>query len=105
MVCISRNTRTCINSPGDPPLSPQELPDGALTQILDGAKILYLDGRLADTALLLAEEVKRSLLEAFWFDNYYAFDSCKPFGMSKHENQYKKVSRVCITRTKNIIFV
>eukprot|EP00250_Pteridium_aquilinum_P021140 c25037_g1_i1 orf=311-1609(-) len=53
------NTRTCINSPGDPPLNPQELAGGALTQILDGAKILYLDGRLFDTALLLAKEAKR----------------------------------------------
>ncbi|KAH7427408.1 hypothetical protein KP509_10G043500 [Ceratopteris richardii] len=54
-----KNTRTCINSPGYPPLSPQELPDGIVTKILDGAKLLYLDGRLADTALLLAEEAKR----------------------------------------------
>ncbi|KAI5057489.1 hypothetical protein GOP47_0027504 [Adiantum capillus-veneris] len=53
------NTRTCINSPGYPPLTPKELPDGALTQILDGSKLLYLDGRLPDTAVLLAEEAKR----------------------------------------------
>ncbi|MCO5583585.1 hypothetical protein L7F22_037498 [Adiantum nelumboides] len=53
------NTRTCINSPGYPPLTPQELPDGTLSQILDGARLLYLDGRLADTALLLAKEAKR----------------------------------------------
>lgn len=53
------NTRTCINSPGYPPLHPRELPDGTLPRILDGAKLLYLDGRLAETALLLAEEAKR----------------------------------------------
>ncbi|KAH7331356.1 hypothetical protein KP509_20G029100 [Ceratopteris richardii] len=52
------NTRTCINSPGYPPLSPQELPDGTLTNILSGAKLLYLDGRLPEVALLLAEEAR-----------------------------------------------
>lgn len=52
------NTRTCINSPGNPPLDPQELPTGTLAQILDGASILYLDGRLTETALLLAKEAK-----------------------------------------------
>ena len=52
-----RNTRTCIHTPGSSPLDPQELPSGALSQILDGACILYLDGRLADTALLLAKQV------------------------------------------------
>jgi prepilin-type processing-associated H-X9-DG protein len=52
-----RNTRTCIHSPGSSPLDPAELPSGALSQILNGANILYLDGRLADTALLLGKLV------------------------------------------------
>jgi hypothetical protein len=38
-------------------LNPEELPSGALSQILNGASILYLDGRLADTALLLGKLV------------------------------------------------
>lgn len=53
------NTRTCIHSPGIPPMDPKELSADALNLVLDEASILYLDGRLADTALIVAKEAKR----------------------------------------------
>eukprot|EP00249_Psilotum_nudum_P015675 c25462_g1_i2 orf=123-1112(+) len=50
------NTRTCIHSPGSPPLHPHELSSTALDAALSGASIAYFDGRLFDTALIVAKE-------------------------------------------------
>jgi len=50
-------TRTCIHTPGSPPLVPEELTKANLSSALDGADIVYFDVRLHDTALLVAEEV------------------------------------------------
>jgi len=36
---------------------PDNLPKSSLLSALDGAKIAYFDGRLPDTALLVAQEV------------------------------------------------
>ncbi|GLT67570.1 hypothetical protein SLA2020_398670 [Shorea laevis] len=49
-------TRTCIHSPGHPPMTPNELSQSSLACALDGARIVYFDGRLHDTALVIAEE-------------------------------------------------
>ncbi|RDX61615.1 Ribokinase, partial [Mucuna pruriens] len=52
-------TRTCIHTPGYPPMIPDDLPKSSLLSALDGAKIAYFDGRLPDTALLVAHEAVR----------------------------------------------
>ncbi|CAL5005408.1 unnamed protein product [Urochloa decumbens] len=52
-------TRTCIHTPGSPPLVPEELTKANLSASLDGADIVYFDVRLHDTALLVAEEASQ----------------------------------------------
>ncbi|KAL2323381.1 hypothetical protein Fmac_027760 [Flemingia macrophylla] len=52
-------TRTCIHTPGYPPMIPNDLPKSSLSSALDGAKIAYFDGRLPDTALVVANEAVR----------------------------------------------
>ncbi|GAB2227657.1 hypothetical protein Droror1_Dr00009484 [Drosera rotundifolia] len=49
-------TRTCIHTPGYPPLVPDELPDTNLNLALIGASVVYLDGRLHETASIAARE-------------------------------------------------
>ena len=57
-----RKTRTCIHTPGYPPLVPEELTKENLFAALDGAEIVYFDVRLPQTALVVAEEVIVSLI-------------------------------------------
>lgn len=52
-----RKTRTCIHTPGYPPLLPDELSHSSLLSALNGARLVYFDVRLHQTALLVAEEV------------------------------------------------
>ncbi|XP_007050098.2 PREDICTED: ribokinase isoform X1 [Theobroma cacao] len=52
-------TRTCINTPGYPPMMPEELSQSRLLSALDGANLVYLDGRLHETALIVAKEAAR----------------------------------------------
>lgn len=47
-------TRTCIHTPG-PALDPKEITDPLLQDALDGAALVYFDGRLTEAALLVAE--------------------------------------------------
>ncbi|KAK6143975.1 hypothetical protein DH2020_020795 [Rehmannia glutinosa] len=49
-------TRTCIHTPGYPPMIPNELTESNLLAALDGASLVYFDGRLHDTALVVAQE-------------------------------------------------
>uniref|UniRef100_A0A5B7BCY7 Putative ribokinase n=1 Tax=Davidia involucrata TaxID=16924 RepID=A0A5B7BCY7_DAVIN len=52
-------TRTCIHTPGFPPLIPDELAESSLLSALDGARLVYFDGRLHETALVVAQEANR----------------------------------------------
>nr|XP_015892151.2 ribokinase isoform X2 [Ziziphus jujuba var. spinosa] len=52
-------TRTCINTPGYPPMIPDELSQSSLSSALDGARIVYSDVRLHETALVIAQEAVR----------------------------------------------
>ncbi|RZB85619.1 Ketohexokinase isoform B [Glycine soja] len=52
-------TRTCIHTAGYPPMIPDELSKSSLLSALDGAKFAYFDGRLPDTALVVAQEAVR----------------------------------------------
>ncbi|XP_051120461.1 ribokinase isoform X2 [Andrographis paniculata] len=52
-------TRTCIHTPGYPPLTPDELTEPNLLAALDGACLVYFDGRLHETALVVAQEASR----------------------------------------------
>ncbi|KAI4319350.1 hypothetical protein MLD38_032955 [Melastoma candidum] len=49
-------TRTCIHTPGYPPMYPDELLDSNLKSVLDGARLVYFDVRLHETALKVANE-------------------------------------------------
>nr|GMD66926.1 ribokinase-like isoform X1 [Ipomoea batatas] len=49
-------TRTCIHTPGEPPMKPEELSQSHLLSAVDGARIVYFDGRLYETALVVAKE-------------------------------------------------
>ncbi|XP_075100843.1 uncharacterized protein LOC107819257 isoform X3 [Nicotiana tabacum] len=49
-------TRTCIHTPGYPPMIPTDLSQSNLLSSLDGAKLVYFDGRLHETAAVVAEE-------------------------------------------------
>lgn len=52
-------TRTCIHTPGSPPMVPEELTKANLSSALDGVDIVYFDVRLHDIALLVAEEASQ----------------------------------------------
>ncbi|GMI98676.1 hypothetical protein like AT4G28706 [Hibiscus trionum] len=52
-------SRTCIHTPGYPPLIPEELSHSCLLSALDGANMVYFDGRHPETALLVAKEAAR----------------------------------------------
>ncbi|MCD9643516.1 hypothetical protein HAX54_031089 [Datura stramonium] len=52
-------TRTCIHTPGYPPMVPTDLSQSNLLSALDGAKLVYFDGRLHETAVIVAEEANR----------------------------------------------
>ncbi|KAL2488043.1 pfkB-like carbohydrate kinase family protein [Forsythia ovata] len=52
-------TRTCIHTPGYPPMIPDDLTNSKLLASLDGAKLVYFDGRLHETALVVAQEATR----------------------------------------------
>jgi sugar/nucleoside kinase (ribokinase family) len=47
------STRTCIHTPG-PEFTPEEMPHDAIVSMLDGASLLYFDGRLTEVALKVA---------------------------------------------------
>ena len=57
-----RKTRTCIHTPGYPPMTPEELTKENLFAALNGVDMVYFDVRLHETALLVAEEVIFSCL-------------------------------------------
>lgn len=52
-------TRTCIHTPGYPSMIPDDLSQESLMSALDGARIAYFDGRLPETALIIAQEAFR----------------------------------------------
>ncbi|VVA89954.1 unnamed protein product [Arabis nemorensis] len=52
-------TRTCIHTPGDPPMVPTDLPQSSMLSALDRASIVYFDVRLHETALVIAKEASR----------------------------------------------
>ncbi|GLC72810.1 hypothetical protein PLESTF_001295700 [Pleodorina starrii] len=50
-------TRTCIHTPGAP-LEPCEMDAARLAAVLEGAALVYFDGRLTEAAVLLAREAR-----------------------------------------------
>ncbi|KAL3531165.1 hypothetical protein ACH5RR_010487 [Cinchona calisaya] len=49
-------SRTCIHTPGYPPMIPDDLSNSNLLTAINGARLVHLDGRLHETALLVAQE-------------------------------------------------
>ncbi|XAR61027.1 Ketohexokinase [Bertholletia excelsa] len=52
-------TRTCVYTPVFPPMNPDELPKSRLLSALDGARLVYFDGKLHKTAIVVAQEAHR----------------------------------------------
>lgn len=52
-------TRTCIHTPGYPPMVPEDLSQSRLESALNGARLAYSDVRLHETALVVAKEATR----------------------------------------------
>ncbi|XP_057965197.1 uncharacterized protein LOC131155800 [Malania oleifera] len=52
-------TRTCIHTPGHPPMIPEDLSPSSLFFALEGARLAYFDVRLPETALVVAREAAR----------------------------------------------
>lgn len=52
-------TRTCIHTPGSPPMVPSDLSTSSLQSALNGVRIVYFDVRLHETALVVAHEAKQ----------------------------------------------
>ncbi|KAJ3693139.1 hypothetical protein LUZ60_012234 [Juncus effusus] len=52
-------TRTCIHTPGFPPMEPKELSNESLFSALENANLVYFDVRLHETALIVAQEASR----------------------------------------------
>ncbi|CAI0560600.1 unnamed protein product [Linum tenue] len=52
-------TRTCIHTPGYPPMIPDDLSQSSISSALNGATLVYFDGRLHETALVIAQEATR----------------------------------------------
>ncbi|VVB07183.1 unnamed protein product [Arabis nemorensis] len=50
------NTRTCIFTPGYPPLLPDDLTESLLLDVLNGVRVLYANGRSREAELLLAQK-------------------------------------------------
>eukprot|EP00899_Mesostigma_viride_P027449 jgi/Mesvir1/788/Mv17386-RA.1 len=49
------NTRTCIHQPGTPALTPDEVSPADVDNLLQGAHMVFFDGRLPDTAIKVAQ--------------------------------------------------
>lgn len=67
-----RKTRTCIHTPGDPPMLPTDLSQSSMLSALDRASIVYFDVRLHETALMIAKEVS---IHLFTFKSVLGFIS------------------------------
>ncbi|KAL8262023.1 hypothetical protein R6Q59_026072 [Mikania micrantha] len=52
-------TRTCIHTPGSPPMIPDDISNSTFLAALDGVKLVYFDVRLPETALLFAQEANQ----------------------------------------------
>ncbi|PSR86395.1 Ribokinase [Actinidia chinensis var. chinensis] len=52
-------TRTCIHTPGFPPMVPGDLSKSSLSSAVDGVTLVYFDVRLHETALVVAQEAYR----------------------------------------------
>ncbi|KAK7267481.1 hypothetical protein RIF29_20155 [Crotalaria pallida] len=52
-------TRTCIFTPGYPPMVPEDLRQINLLSALNGARVVYFDGRMPESALVIAQEAFR----------------------------------------------
>ncbi|KAH9307395.1 hypothetical protein KI387_035306, partial [Taxus chinensis] len=55
-------TRTCIHSPGSPPMITEDLSASSLSSALTGARIVYFDGRLPEIACVVAKEASERQL-------------------------------------------
>ncbi|KAF3489774.1 hypothetical protein F2Q69_00055125 [Brassica cretica] len=53
---FDKNTRTCVFTPGYPPLLPDDLTESLLSDVLDRVRVIHVTGRSRETELLLAQK-------------------------------------------------
>ncbi|RLN18897.1 ketohexokinase-like isoform X2 [Panicum miliaceum] len=63
-IIIDKKTRTCILTPGDPPIVPSDLPMSSLSAALQDVSLLYLDGYSPEMALVVAKQTPINLWKA-----------------------------------------
>jgi sugar/nucleoside kinase (ribokinase family) len=56
---LAGGTRTCIHTPGAA-FDPSEMNPGLISSALQGASLVYFDGRLTEAALLLAQAARQA---------------------------------------------
>ncbi|PKI76839.1 hypothetical protein CRG98_002825 [Punica granatum] len=66
-------TRTCIFTPGHPPLQPDDLSPSNLEDAMRGASVVYFDEWLTNPAAFVAREVVTILTAHIFFINDYSF--------------------------------
>ncbi|KAL0760716.1 hypothetical protein Bca101_076866 [Brassica carinata] len=61
---VMLNTRTCVFTPGYPPLLPDDLTESLLSDVLDRVRVIHVTGRSRETELLLAQKNVSILINA-----------------------------------------
>ncbi|KAL0657203.1 hypothetical protein Bca4012_077788 [Brassica carinata] len=64
VVTSLKNTRTCVFTPGYPPLLPDDLTESLLSDVLDRVRVIHVTGRSRETELLLAQKNVSILINA-----------------------------------------
>lgn len=54
---LDMKTGTCVHTPGYPPMVRHGISQTNLLSAIDGARIVYFDGRLYETTFVVAQEV------------------------------------------------
>ena len=58
LLCNAGGTRTCIHTPGAS-YAPEDLDEGTTDRILSNAQLVYFDGRLTESAVVLARAARQ----------------------------------------------
>ncbi len=58
ILCNAGGTRTCIHTPGAS-YTPEDLDQDSIDRILSNAQLVYFDGRLTESALVLARAARK----------------------------------------------
>lgn len=80
---------------------PEDLPESSLLAVLDGARIVYFDGRLHETALVVAHEVITYSICSLFYANFKSLIILK----LKHAKLYQRSIIFCVLFNAKPTFV